>query len=397
MNKKISLGAAIAFMVVVAGITLSITMMISLNHFNTLVLNVKNREEFYKKIADLDREVRQNYDGLIDEEKLMDYISRGYIRGLDDKYSSYLSKTEYEQRLKEISGKQVGIGIDYTKDETGYILIKKIIPESPAEKEGLKVGDYIVSINDTDLKAVTAENIDIALKGEVGTKVKIVFRSDGVDTTKDIIRTDISVPVVEMQMLESNAYIKIIDFNDTTYIQFKEKIDTAIKNGATGIIFDIRNNGGGTLSSVISMLDMLLPSGDIATKIDNKGVKSVIGTSDKYEINIPMVTLINGKTASASELFAAALRDYKKSSLVGTTTYGKGVMQTLIKLTDGSAINLTTAHFFPPSGQPINDVGVKPDYEVKLTPEQDASFDTLTLDQDPQVLKAIGVIDSMKE
>lgn len=397
MNKKISLGAAIAFMVVIAGITLSITMMISINHFNTIVLNVKNREELYKKVADIDREVRQNYDGTINEEKLMDYISRGYIRGLDDKYSSYLSKTEYEQRLKDISGKQVGIGIDFTKDETGYILITKIIAESPAEKEGLKVGDYIVSINDTDLKVVTAENIGIALKGEVGTKVKIVFRRDGVDTPKDIIRTDITVPVVEMQMIDSNAYIKIIDFNDTTYVQFKDKVDSAIKKGATGIIFDVRNNGGGTLSSVIAMLDMLLPSGDIATKIDNKGVKTVIGTSDKYEINIPMVTLINGKTASASELFVGALRDYEKASTVGTTTYGKGVMQTLIKLTDGSAINLTTAHFFPPSGQPINDVGIKPDYEVKLSPEQEASFATLTLADDPQVLKAVGVIDSMKE
>ncbi len=397
MNKKISLGAAIAFMVVVAGITFCITMMVSLNHFNTMVLNVKSREEMYKKLADVDRKARQNFDGKIDEEALLDSISNGYIKGLGDKYSSYLSKNQYEQRLLDLSGKEVSIGITTVKDESGYLLVTKVINESPANKSGIQVGDHIISIEDTDLKTVNFTNAERLLKGTVGTKLKLIYRRNGVDTLLDnIIRKDIEVPCVEMELIEKNAYIKILEFNDLTYSQFKQAVDNAIKNGATGLIFDVRNNSGGTLNSVSIMLNMLLPSGDIGTKIDNNGKKTILGKSDKYEINLPMATIVNGKTASASELFVSALRDFNKANSVGTQTYGKGVMQTLIKLTDGSAINITTAHFYPPSGDKIDGVGIKPDYEVKLTTEQEKNFDILTFAEDPQIQKAIEVVNSKK-
>lgn len=398
MNKKISLGAAIAFMIVIAGITFSITMMVSVKYFNTKVFDVKILEEKYKKIADIDGEIRQNFYGTINEEKLLDYVSRGYIRGIDDTYSSYLSKSEYEQRLKELSGTQVGIGIDFKKDETGYIKIQNVLEESPAHNAGLMVGDYIVSINETDLKLVTTEKISSSLLGEVGTKLKLVYRRDGVETPlNEIIRTDIKIPVVEMEMIDTNAYIKIMKFDDSTFSQFKEHVNSAISQGATGLIFDVRNNDGGvSLEPAIEMLDMLLPPGTLATQIDKDDVETVIATSDKYEIALPMVTIVNSKTASSSELFVAALRDFKKASSVGTSTFGKGVVQTLIQLTDGSAINLTTAHFYPPSGDDINEVGIKPDYEVKLTQEQEANFELLTPDLDPQILKAIEVINSTK-
>lgn len=396
MNKKVSLGAAIAFMIVVAGITFCITMMVSVNHFNTMVLNVKSREEMYKKLADVDREARQNFDGKIDEEYLLDSISKGYIKGLGDKYSVYLSKDEYEQRLTDLSGKEVGIGITAQKDESGYLKIIKVINHSPAQIEGIEVGDYIISIDGNDLKTLTFENAERLMNGAVGTKLSLVYRRNGVDTSRDLIRKDIEVPYVELTMIDSNGYIKISDFNDKTASQFKEAVDNAISKGATGLVFDLRNNGGGTLDSVTTMLNMLLPSGEIGTKIDNNGKKTVLGVSDKYEIDLPMVTIINGKTASASELFVAALRDFKKANSVGTLTYGKGVMQTLIKLTDGSAINITTAHFFPPSGNPIDGIGIKPEYEVKLTTEQEQRFSELTLEQDPQFQKAIEVLNSKK-
>lgn len=383
-------------MVVVAGITLCITMMVSLNYFNKKVLNVKNREEMYKKISDVDRNARQNFYGPINEETLLDSVSAGFIRGLGDKYSTYLSKDEYEQRLKELSGKEVGIGVTVSNDESGYLRVKKVLDESPAKLSGIMVEDYIISINDIDLKTVSFEESTKLMNGAIGTKIKIVYRRNGVDTPIDIIRKDLQVKYVEWKMIGMNAYIKILDFNDLTYNQFKDAIDNAVRQGATGLIFDIRNNGGGTLKSVTAILNLLLPSGDIGTKIDNNGVTSVLDTSDKYEISLPMVTLINSKTASASELFAAALRDFKKSSLVGTLTYGKGVMQSLIKLTDGSAINVTTAHFFPPSGEPINGVGIKPEYEVKLTPEQEQRLDELDPAEDTQLQKAIEVLNSNK-
>lgn len=397
MNKKISLGAAIAFMVVVAGITFCITMMVSLNHFNTMVLNVKNREEMYKKIADVDREVRQNFNGTIDEETLMDAISSGYIKGLGDKYSSYLTKDQYEQALKDASGKEVGIGITFVKEESGYLRVRKVLGGSPAEDAGIQKGDYIISIADTDLKLVSSDNAERLMKGEVGTKLKLVYRRDGVDTPKDdIVRTDIRMPTVEWRMVGENAVIQISKFDKITHVEFQEALDGAVRENATGLIFDLRNCTGDNLDAAKSMLNTLLPAGKIGTLIDKSGNKSVLGTSDKYEVELPMTTIINGKTTGVAELFVAVLRDFGKANSVGITSYGKALLQTTIPLTDGSAINLTTAHYYPPSGEEINGVGIKPDYEVKLSSEQEAGFDNLTDETDPQIQKALEVINSKK-
>lgn len=396
MNKKVSLGAAITFMVVVAGITFCITMMVALNHFNTKVYNVKSREEMYKKIADVDRETRQNFSGVIDEEVLLDSLSAGYIKGIGDKYSYYLTKNQYEQKLRDLSGKYVGIGITSAKDESGYLKVKKVLKDSAAAKSGIQVGDHIVSIANTDLKAVSNDNSQRLLKGEVGTKVNIVYRRNGVDETVEIIRTDISIPSVELSMNDTNAIIKISTFDDLTYTQFNTVIDKAIKDNATSLIFDLRNCTGDSLNSAKAMLNVLLPFGEMGKIIDNNGKEVSVGLSDKFEINLPMATITNSKTMGSAEFFAATLRDFKKSNSVGTLSYGKGLMQTLIKLTDGSAVNITTSQIFPPSNQPIEGVGVKPDYEVKLSTEQEQRFDELTPEEDSQLQKAIEVVNSKK-
>lgn len=396
MNKKVSLGAAITFMVVVAGITFCITMMVALNHFNTKVYNVKSREEMYKKIADVDRETRQNFSGVIDEEVLLDSLSAGYIKGIGDKYSYYLTKNQYEQRLRDLSGKYVGIGITSAKDESGYLKVKKVLKDSAADKSGIQVGDHIVSIANTDLKAVSNENSQRLLKGEVGTKVNVVYRRNGVDETIEIIRTDISIPSVELSMNDTNAIIKISTFDDLTYTQFNTAIDKAVKQNATAIIFDLRNCTGDSLNSAKAMLNVLLPSGEMGKIIDNHGKETPVGSSDKFEINLPMATIINNKTMGSAEFFAATLRDFKKSNSIGALSYGKGLMQTLFKLTDGSAVNITTSQIFPPSNEPIEGVGIKPDYEVKLSTEQEQRFDELTPEEDSQLQKAIEVVNSKK-
>lgn len=396
MNKKISLGAAVAFMVVVAGITFCITMMVSFNHFNTMVLNVKAREEMYKKIADVDREARQNFSGVIDEEYLLDMASAGYVRGLNDKYSYYMSKNQYEQRMKDLSGKEVGIGITADKDDSGYLKVKKVLAGSPAEVEGVMKGDYIVSIAGNDLKTISNDNAQRLMKGEVGTKVSIVYRRDGVDTTKDIIRTDITVPTVEFKMLEDNAVITILSFDKLTNSHFQDAVDKAVKQDAKAIIFDLRNCSGDSIESVSAMLNTLLPVGEMGTIIDNNGNTTKVGLSDKFEIDLPMATVVNNKTMGVSELFVAALRDFNKANSVGTTTYGKGLLQSVIQLTDGSAINITTKKMLPPSGTDFNEVGVKPDYEVKLSSELESRIDEITEQEDSQLQKAIDVVNSKK-
>ncbi|MEG2429689.1 MAG: S41 family peptidase, partial [Oscillospiraceae bacterium] len=300
MNKKISLGAAIAFMAVIAAITFGITMMMSMNRFNKLVLNVKNREEMYTKISDVDRELRQNFvdSEKIDEEVLLDEISKGFVNGLGDKYASYLTKDQYERRLKELSGKEKGIGIEALKDESGYLLIKKIYDTSPAKNSGMQINDHIVKINEFDVKTLSYDNATKLMLGDIGTKLKLIYRRDGVDTPIELIRKDITIPYVEFQMIDKNAHIRIIDFNERTQSQFKEAINKAISNNATGLILDVRNNKGEDVKAATEMLNSLLPAGNLGTFVDKNGKKTSIATSDKYSVDIPMVTLINGKTAS---------------------------------------------------------------------------------------------------
>lgn len=396
MNKKISLGAAIAFMIVVAGITLCITMMVSLNYFNKMVLNVKAREEMYKKIADVDRNARQNFAGKIDEEALANSLSAGYIKGLGDKYSSYLTKDEYEQRLLEESGKVVQIGVSFTKDQTGYAKVIKLVKESPAELAGIQIGDMIIAVNESDVKNLSASNIERLLKGGIGSKVNVTYRRDGVDTVKEIQRKELDLKYVEGHLIGTNGYVKITEFNSKTYGQFKTAVDKLIRDGADALIFDVRNNNSDSIEAAKSMLNMLLPVGELGTTVNNEGVSQTLGTSDKYELALPMATIINGRTGNAAEYFAATLRDFKKATSTGVTSYGKSVIQEIFKLNDGSAINITTQYLYPPSKVEINGVGIKPDYEVKLTTEQEQAFETLTDETDPQIQKAIEIVNSKK-
>ena len=227
MNKKISLGAAITFMIVVAGITFCITMMVALNHFNDMVLNVKEREEMYKKISNIDAEVRQNYAGAsqIDEEYLSDMISAGYIRGIGDKYASYLTKDEYETVLQEQNGQLVSIGVTLAKDQTGYLKVLSVQEGSPAEQNGIKRGDLLVSVDGTDLKNLSLSRGEQLLKGNVGTKVSVVYRRDGVDTTRELQRITLSEVLVESRMIDQTGYILIREFNSSTISQFKTAIE----------------------------------------------------------------------------------------------------------------------------------------------------------------------------
>ncbi|MEG0571346.1 MAG: S41 family peptidase, partial [Oscillospiraceae bacterium] len=363
-----------------------------------MVFNVKERKEMYTKISEIDSEIRQKYNGTIDEDMMLDAISRGYVSGLGDKYSRYLSKSEYEKQLLETQGKLVGIGVTIKRDASGYAQVVKVIEGSPAELAGILSGDMITAIDEVDLKTYDFTKVDELIRGNAGTKVKLNIRREGVETLYELARKDIDIKYVTYKLIDKNGYIKINEFNQKTYEQFKNAVDDLIKQGATGLVFDLRDNGGGTLDSATKMLDMLLPQGVIATKTDKSGATSPLATSDKYGVNLPMVTIINGNTASASELFVSALRDFNKATSIGTTTYGKGVMQTLIPLKDGSALSITTASFIPPSGEDFNGVGIKPDNEVKFTPEQEQNFKNghLELESDTQFVKAVEVLNSKK-
>lgn len=403
MNKKISLGAAIAFMAVVAGITFCITMMVSLNHFNTMVLDVKVREEEYKKVANIDHEVRQNYDGTIDEELLQDSISAGFIRGLGDSYSGYISKSEYEEIKAEKEGQRASIGLTIDKDATGYMVVTKVEESSPAAAEGIAVGDLITVIDGQDLKAMTQIAADRLLRGgAAGTKLTITYQRDGNPKEVELTRADLQVSYVDSHMIGTIGYLKITEFNSKTPQQFQLAIDNVIKQGATALIFDVRNNASAsvklntidTIEAANDMLDMLLPSGTLGSIVKKDGTTQSSATSDPEEINLPMTVIVNAKTGCAAEYFAAGIKEFEKGNIVGVQTMGKSSLQELRPLTDGSAIYLTVSHFLTPLGTDIANTGIKPDYEVQLTAEQERDFALLTDDTDPQIKKAVEVVNS---
>lgn len=396
MNKKVSLGAAICFMAIAAAVTFTITMYFSLNIFNSKIANVTERDDFYDKIAEIDTIVRNNFLEDIDEEQLLDSVADGYMAGLNDPYTRYMNQEEYKAYQMDNAGQLVGIGVTVQMDESGYILVNSVEGGSPAENAGILAGDLIVKVDDMDvLTAGYAEAVN-AVRGEEGTTVLLTVRRNNEDIQLEAVRKLLTSTTITYRMIGEDGYIKISKFDATTASDFKNAVADLKAQGATGLIFDVRNNPGGLLDSVAEVLDFLLPEGPIVSATNKKGETRVLYESDANSVDLPMIVLCNGETASAGELFSAALRDYKKAELVGVTTYGKGIMQTAYNLADGSALSLTTDYYNPPSGINFHGVGLKPDYEVKLTTDQELNLANLDEYTDPQLQKALTVLDAQK-
>lgn len=400
MNKKISLGAAIALLAIVAAATFSITMVYSRQTFNNTILNIKERESTYSKLAEIDKWARQNFFGSINEDKLNDSIAQGYIAGLGDPYARYYTVEEYTRLTQSGVSKSVGVGIVTELDDSGYILVTEVYPDSPALAAGIAAGDLIVKIDETDVSADNAEEMMETIFGEAGTKIDLVIRRDNADTAYPLTRRDVEKPSVYSSLTpEQIGYMQIVEFGDNTADQFSRSVDRLVSEGALALVFDVRGNQGGKTEPVTRILDKLLPQGTIVSATYKDGSTEVLATSDPAYINLPMVVITNEKTASAAELFAQALKDKVEAQLVGLTTLGKGTMQQFLQLNDGSAISVTVAKYNPPTSPNFDGVGVKPDFEVKVTKEQadlisatdkkTAENVQFALETDPQLKKAL--------
>ncbi len=402
MNKKISLGIAIGLMALAAAVTFIITYNFSLNVFNSKVRNVSERESIYAKLSEMDSYVRANFFSDIDEDKLTDSIMSGYISGLDDRFAKYYSAEEYAQQTQKESGVTVGFGFEWDKEESGYIRITNIDAGSAADKAGLAVGDIITAVNDTDV--IAYENgYDEAVSlfnCEEGTKIKLHIKRINGEGISEFFSVDIAAERTEIisvtgRIIEDNiAYIKISTFNEKTPDQFRSVMSSLIGEGAEAAVFDLRNNLGGITDSLEGTLDVLLGDGDIVTAYYKDSSEVIVHTTEAEKIKMPMVVLVNGNTASCSELFAFALRDEANALIVGTPTYGKGVMQKTHKLSGGAAVKITVATLQTKNSGDYNGIGVKPDFEVALP----AEVDLLTIPEDrqliddTQLIKAIEVV-----
>lgn len=349
---------------------------------------VKEKAEEIANILD------QYYYEDINEEALVDGMYAGMVSGIGDPYTCYYTKEEYDSLTESTSGTYCGIGAVLTQNiETNVVKILHVYPGTPAEEAGVKDGDVIVKVNDVEGNSMDLSELVKHIKGEEGTTVHLQLLREGEEEYKefDVKRRQIEVPTVEYQMLAGNiGLIQVSEFSDNTPEQFDEAVKDLQSQGMTSMIVDLRDNPGGVLDAVCTMLDEILPKGTLVYTEDKYGNRSDYDSGESC-LDIPMAVLINENSASASEIFAGAIKDYQYGTLIGTTSYGKGIVQSVIPMEDGSAIKVTMAKYFTPKGNYIHEKGINPDIELEFEYQGDTSA-TYNPMQDNQVLKAIEVL-----
>jgi len=349
-----------------------------------------NKFDYYKSF------IEKHYIGEIDDEKMLESAIKGYFEGLGDPYSEFITKEEMQEYMADATGKYVGIGIYITSStEKNQLLILAPMKGSPAEEAGLKSGDVILKI---DGKEYTGEELTEAtnvLKAEEGTKVKLEILRDEKTFEVEVERRTIKVSHIESSIKENNiGYMQISTFDEGCYKEFLENYNTLKESNIKGLIIDLRNNGGGIVDESIDIADMFTNKDDILLiTIGKTGTKEDVTKAKQAKtINIPVVILVNENTASASEILTAAIKENNEDTvyIVGKNTYGKGIIQSIFTLNDGSGIKLTTNEYYTPKHNSIHKVGIKPDYEVDV-PEGENAY-TMTEENDAQLKKALEIL-----
>lgn len=308
-----------------------------------------------------------------DEQAKQDGIIKGYLEGLDDPYSVYYTQEEYAAFMEDTEGEYVGVGVQVSQNvDTKVITVVKVF-NGPAKDAGIQENDIITEVNGEDISAQDIDTVVDKIRGEEGTEVTIsVYRAaDAKDYDYTMPRQKVENPTVEYEMLADNiGYVQVSSFYEVTAEQYIAAIKDLESQGMEGLIVDLRDNGGGLLDIAVEMLDFMLPAGKIVYTEDKDGkVTSEYNSDEQQQFTKPLAVLVNGYSASASEIFAGAIKDYGTGTLVGENTYGKGIVQRMFPLEDGSAIKLTIAKYFTPKGNDIHKIGIKPDVEVELDVE----------------------------
>ena len=315
------------------------------------------------------------YEDEIDEEKLEEMIYLGYVAGLEESYTTYYTAEEFAEVMESSSGIYSGIGAYVSQNmNTGIITIVNPFEGAPAADAGVKKDDILFAVEGEEVTGMDLNMVVAKLKGEEGTRVNVTMYRPSEDEYIDfeIVRAVVNVPTVTHKMLDNHiGYIQLTEFDEVTVDQFNFAVEELTAMGMESLIFDLRDNGGGLMSSVCSILETVLPKGLLVYTEDKNGEREEEWAKNPDCIEVPMVVLVNGNTASASEIFAGALKDYDKAEIIGTTTFGKGIVQTIIPLKDGSAMKLTTSEYFTPDGIGIHGTGIEPDVIVEYDSENE--------------------------
>jgi carboxyl-terminal processing protease len=398
MSKKVSLGVAATVTLIAMAVTFSMTMTVSMNMFNNTVSSVKNKERMYNKLSEVDRYVRANEYFDINDDTLNDTIASGYMLGISDQYARYYSAKAYSERVGLANGRLMGIGVAVVKDpSSGYARIIRVYDNTPATNVGLEVGGFITAIGDTSTRSMSdTAAMTSALLGEEGSTVNIKYLTPlREEQSFEIIHANYTTPSISTVRLMDNGvgYLRIDSFTSGTAVEFRNAVNSLTNQGATSLIFDLRDNSGENLNAALVATDYCVPSGLIAQSQDKGGNVTDLRMSDENEITLPMVCLVNGSTASGAELFANALHKMAGATIVGSTTAGKGVLLSDPQsLSDGSAVVITVGILLDNEGKNWNGTGLTPDVDASLTNDEQSSYYDFTVDNDPQIAKAINAI-----
>lgn len=398
MSKKVSLGVAATVTLIAMAVTFSMTMTVSMNMFNNTVSSVKNKERMYNKLSEVDRYVRANEYFDINDDTLNDTIASGYMLGISDRYARYYSAKAYSERVGLANGRLMGIGVAVVKDpSSGYARIIRGYDNTPATNVGLEVGGFITAIGDTSTRSMSdTAAMTSALLGEEGSTVNIKYLTPlREEQSFEITHANYTTPSISTVRLMDNGvgYLRIDSFTSGTAVEFRNAVNSLTNQGATSLIFDLRDNSGENLNAALVATDYCVPSGLIAQSQDKGGNVADLRMSDENEITLPMVCLVNGSTASGAELFANALRKMAGATIVGSTTAGKGVLLSDPQsLSDGSAVVITVGILLDNEGKNWNGTGLAPDVDASLTNDEQSSYYDFTVDNDPQIAKAINAI-----
>ena len=359
-----------------------------------------SREEYeslqkYQKLETLFQLVENYYYEDVDEDAMLENAAVGLMAGIGDVYSVYYTKEEMAKFNEETEGKYAGIGCQLLADpESKLITVTRVFKGSPAETAGIRAGDKIVYVNDVYYTAYEMDEAVSVMRGTPGESVKVTVLRDLETIDFDVMREDININYVEYEILDGNiGYVMVFDFLGDAYEGFAEAINAFQEADVSGMIIDLRNNGGGLVDTCVKMADLILPEGVVVSMKDKNGNVTEEKIDGEY-YDVPMAVLVNGFSASASEILAGAIRDNHAGTLVGTKTFGKGVVQSSLEFADGSGMKVTTARYYTPSGECIHEIGIEPDIEVELDADAVTRYgiNNLPHENDAQLQRAIAVL-----
>ncbi|MBF7095536.1 S41 family peptidase [Alkalibacter mobilis] len=396
-NKKWYVMLVIALIIVSNAATFIFSNMINIAVGNKVIVQAKDAHtaDYINKFLYLKNQIQTSYYKDIDEKILLEGALHGMFDAVDDPYTTYYDEEQFSAYVEQLQNSYVGIGVVVTVDENNVVTIVSPIDGSPGQKSGLASGDKILKVDGLDISGLSLEEVVSLIKGEEGTEVTLTVLKKTTSETveKTIVREEIIMTSVDSMIYENIGYISISQFESYTFDEFSSQLDELMKQGVEGIVFDLRDNPGGIMDSVVEVLDKIMGESVIVYTEDKQGNREYERSTDNEKLDLPMAVLINEGSASASEIFAGALQDTKEAVIVGTTSFGKGVVQRMSDMKDGTGYKITVSEYFTPNGRNIHGIGIVPDIEVEIDQEYYYSAE-YEISKDPQFLKAIEEIKS---